>query len=210
MSFITPTPYGPSYTCPHCAVIAQQRWWSIAWDRENYGNSSQSNIIRVGTCTHCANRTLWIGDTMYYPDTGNAQSPNPEMPENVKKIYLEAASIQLKSPRGATALLRLAIQLLCKELGESGTNINSDIGNLVKNGLPEIVQRSLDIVRVTGNDAVHPGQIDTDNIETCSQLFSLINIIVEYMIALPKKVSGLYSALPNDKIVAITNRDRKN
>lgn len=145
---------------------------------------------------------------MYYPDSGNAPFPNSEMPESVKKLYNEASSIQLKSPRGAAALLRLGIQVLCKELGETGKNINDDIASLVKKGLPVIVQQSLDIVRVTGNDAVHPGLIDTDNPETVSKLFELTNIIVEYQIALPKKVSGLYSNLPPDKVQAIKNRDR--
>ena len=78
-----------------------------------------------------------------------------------------------------------------------------------KKGLPLIVQQSLDIVRVTGNDAVHPGQIDTDNSETVGQLFDLVNIIIEYMIALPKKVSGIYSSLPADKVKGITDRDGK-
>jgi len=145
---------------------------------------------------------------MYYPNTGNAPFPNPEMPESVRKVYIEASSIHTKSPRGASALLRLGIQLLCKELGEAGKNINTDIASLVKKGLPEIVQQSLDIVRVTGNDAVHPGQIDTDNPETVIQLFSLTNIIVEYMIALPKKVSGIYASLPVNKVAEINNRDK--
>lgn len=146
---------------------------------------------------------------MYYPVNGNAPFPNPEMPKSVLKLYLEASSIHTKSPRSAAALLRLSIQLLCKELGEPGKNINNDIGNLVKKGLPEIVQQSLDIVRVTANDAVHPGQIDTDNHNVVEQLFELINVIVEYMIALPKKVSGIYNALPTDKKQGISNRDKK-
>jgi len=75
--------------------------------------------------------------------------------------------------------------------------------------LPVIVQQSLDIVRVTGNDAVHPGQIDTDNPETVSQLFSLINVIIEYMIELPKKINGIYSSLPSDKVAGIETRDSK-
>lgn len=146
---------------------------------------------------------------MFFPNTGNAPFPNSEMPNSVKNIYLEAASIYGKSPRGAAALLILGIQVLCKELGESGKNINGDIGELVKRGLPVIVQQSLDIVRVTGNDAVHPGHIDTDNAEVVIQLFNLTNVIVEYMIALPKKVSGIYSSLPADKVDEIKQRDKK-
>jgi hypothetical protein len=145
---------------------------------------------------------------MLFPETGSAPFPNPEMPAQVKKLYLEAASIQSKSPRGAGALLRLGIQVLCAELGEKGKNINDDIKSLVAKGLPEIVQQSLDVVRVTGNDAVHPGQIDTDDPEVVGRLFELTNIIVEYMIAMPKKVSGLYSNLSASTKAAITKRDQ--
>ena len=64
---------------------------------------------------------------MYFPDCGNVPFPNAEMPKSVKEIYSEASSVYSKSPRGAAALLRLGIQILCKELGESGKNINNDI-----------------------------------------------------------------------------------
>lgn len=208
MKYIQPEVYSKSFTCPHCGTIAMQNWWHKRWNGGEHANSDQ-NPLRIGICQHCNKTTVWIVDKMYYPDTGNAPFPNPEMPESVLKLYSEAAAIHTKSPRGAAALLRLGIQVLCKELGEQGKNINTDIGNLVKKGLPEIVQQSLDIVRVTGNDAVHPGQIDTDNPETVGQLFDLVNIIIEYMIALPKRVSGIYSTLPADKMKGINERDKK-
>lgn len=207
MTYIEPTVYANSFTCPHCGTFSKQDWWHRSFNNGEYSGTT-NNQIRVSTCQHCNNRTLWIYETMYFPDNGNSPFPNPEMPENVKSLYKEAASIHMKSPRGAAAILRLGIQLLCKDLGEPGKNINSDIANLVKKGLPEIVQQSLDIVRVTGNDAVHPGQIDTDDPETVKQLFALTNIIVEYMIALPKKVSGIYSSLPTDKLKGIEDRDK--
>ncbi|MCM4151549.1 DUF4145 domain-containing protein [Arenibacter sp. N53] len=208
MKYIQPKLHKDSFTCPSCGVLAKQEWISRGMRFGNHGHL-QSNILGSSTCQHCNDTSIWVKDIMYFPDTGNSPFPNPEMPENVKKLYLEAASISNKSPRGAAALIRLAIQVLCKELGEQGDNINADIGSLVKKGLPEIVQQSLDIVRVTGNDAVHPGQIDTDNQETVGQLFDLINVIVEYMIALPKKVSGIYSNLPTGKLDGITKRDGK-
>jgi hypothetical protein len=176
------------------------------WD-DRVASNDEYNPIRVGRCTHCNENTLWIRDSMLYPDTGLAPWPNPEMPDSVKKLYLEAASIQSKSPRGAGALLRLGLQVLCRELGEKGKNINEDIKDLVAKGLPVIVQQSLDVVRVTGNEAVHPGQIDTDDPDVVASLFELINVVVEYMIAMPKKVSGLYSNLPTSTLAAIKNRD---
>nr|WP_309759979.1 DUF4145 domain-containing protein [Flavobacterium sp.] len=209
MKYIQPKLNSESFTCPNCGVLSKQRWENTTWGLvSNYSFDYIGNVISTSLCDHCQESSLWIKDIMYFPTTGNSPFPNPEMPENVKKLYLEASSIATKSPRGATALLRLSIQLLCKELGEKGENINNDIKELVKKGLPEIVQKSLDIVRVTGNDAVHPGQIDTDDIIVLNRMFDLINVIVEYMIALPKKVSGIYDTLPDDKLKGIEIRDK--
>jgi hypothetical protein len=207
MKYIQPEVLLNSFTCPHCGTISKQDWRT----RNLYFNDASTNesALRIGRCQHCDDITIWLWTKMMYPETGNCPFPNSEMPENVKKLYLEAASIHTKSPRGAAALLRLAIQVLCEELGEDGNNINTDIGSLVSKGLPSIVQQSLDVVRVTGNDAVHPGQIDTDDAETVGQLFELINVIIEYMIALPKKVSGIYSNLPANKLDGINKRDAK-
>lgn len=208
MTYIKPEVFAKSFTCPHCGAIAKQNWWMESFNQEQYDNA-KFNEIRVGTCQHCEKSTLWIHTEMYFPNVGNAPFPNSEMPENVKIIYLEAALIYSKSPRGAAALLRLGVQLLCKELGQKGENINDDIKQLVIKGLPELVQQSLDIVRLTGNDAVHPGQIDTDDSEVVIQLFNLTNVIVEYMIALPNKVSGIYGSLPANSIKTIEKRDKK-
>jgi len=209
MEYIQPEVFKKSFTCPHCGTISQQHWWQRMWNGREHSDPN-NNPLRIGICQHCGKQSVWINEKMYYPDTGTAPFPNSEMPEPVNRLYMEAAAIHTKSPRGAAALLRLSIQVLCKELGEQGKDINTDIGNLVKKGLPKIVQQSLDIVRVTGNDAVHPGQIDTDNPETVKQLFDLVNIIVEYMIALPKRVSGIYSNLPANKKDGIEQRDKTN
>ena len=77
----------------------------------------------------------------------------------------------------------------------------------MKKGLPPTVQQSLDVVRVTGNHAVHPGQIDTDDQRVVEALFTLVNVVVEYMVALPKRVGTLYSALPTGALEQIKKRD---
>lgn len=118
-------------------------------------------------------------------------------------------NIATLSPRGAAALLRLAIQKLCAHLGAGGKNINDDIGNLVKKGLPVKIQQALDIVRVTGNEAVHPGELDLkDDVETVESLFRLTNIIAQEMISNPKDIDELYSKLPSSKLDGIKKRDR--
>lgn len=208
MKYIEPKPKLKSFTCPSCASISQQDWRHFAWNGTTYANEL-ANPLSISTCIHCQSHTFWVNEQMFYPSTGNAPPANSEMPPDVLELYSEAADIFSRSPRAAAALLRLSIQVLCKYLGEPGHNINSDIASLVKKGLPAIVQQSLDVVRVTGNNAVHPGQIDTDNPESVSNLFQLANIIVEYMIAMPRRVSGLYDSLPAQALEAIQKRDEQ-
>jgi len=206
MTYIPPQVFATKFTCPHCGAIAKQSWQARMPSLGHHGDDTQ-NVIRIGTCDHCGEISLWYLERMVYPDRGNAPPPNPDMPPAVKSHYEEAAAVAAKSPRAAAGLLRLALQVLCKELGEAGENINVDIGSLVKKGLPPTVQQSLDVVRVTGNHAVHPGQIDTDDQRVVEALFTLVNVVVEYMVALPKRVGTLYSALPTGALEQIKKRD---
>src|SRR5690606_29311875 len=64
------------------------------------------------------------------------------------------------------------------------------------------------IVRVVGNNAVHPGQIDVDaDDEWLGALFMLMNLIVEQMIARPKHIQSLMAKLPSGALDAIARRD---
>lgn len=209
MSYLPPKVCETKFTCPHCAVVAKQTWKaSNRHFRE--GPTDLHHPIRIAFCDHCQQYSLWHLETMVYPDRGMSPPPNPDMPDLVQRYYSEAASIANKSPRAAAGLLRLAIQVLCQELGGAGKNINEDIGTLVQRGLPTAVQQSLDIVRVTGNSAVHPGQIDTDDAQVVGALFSLLNVIVEYMVSLPNRIGSLYNALPAAALEQIKKRDGGN
>jgi len=147
---------------------------------------------------------------MIQPSMGGVPLPNVDLPEDIIIDYNEARDIVNKSPRGASALLRLAIQKLCKHLGRSGKNINNDIAELVKVGLPVKIQQALDFVRVVGNNAVHPGQIDLkDDNDIALNLFTLINIIADVMISQPKEIDKLYNTLPENQIDAIKKGDNK-
>ncbi|TVS00700.1 MAG: DUF4145 domain-containing protein [Rhodospirillales bacterium] len=164
--------------------------------------------VFLSQCFSCKDVAIWIYDRLVWPQRGEAPLPNPDLPEDIRRDYDEASTILDLSPRGAAALLRLSIQKLCKELGEQGKNINDDIAALVKKGLPVRVQQALDVVRVVGNHAVHPGQIELrDDRATAETLFGLVNLIAEIMISQPKHVQEMFEGLPEGARKAIEKRD---
>ena len=164
--------------------------------------------MEASRCSYCWNPTLWLADKIIFPPTHTSPPANSDLPDSVQEVYKEAAAIANQSPRAACALLRLAIEMLLKHLGETGT-INEGIKNLVKKGLDEKIQKALDIVRVTGNNAVHPGEIDFNDSTDVQALFDLTNFIADALITQPKRIQGIYENLPEDARKAIEKRDSK-
>ena len=214
--YTSPTFLGSAFNCPYCGAYAKMYWLRLKYN----ANGWYTSPLHMAHCDHCKKESYWVEDP--YPDgsdpvfgrmlipTGSiAPMPHPDMPEIVTLDYEEARRISGESPRGAAALLRLALQKLCVELGEYGKNINDDIGSLVKKGLPVEIQQALDIVRVVGNNAVHPGELSEDDVgDVAATLFELVNQIVEDRIARPNKLQELFNRLPAGAREAIEKRDK--
>jgi hypothetical protein len=164
--------------------------------------------LSVSQCYSCNKVAVWRHEKLVYPNDAAGEEAQPDMPDDVRADYDEARSIVNASPRGAAALLRLAIQKLCVHLGEPGKNINTDIGSLVAKGLPKQIEQALDAVRVIGNEAVHPGELDLrDDRETVFRLFRVINVVIDNRISQPKQIDELYDMIPARKTAEIEARN---
>ena len=206
------------FHCPHCGVFAQQRWVPFHHPRSAAEKSpdisrevSKSEHLpgyRYAQCLSCQRISIWEDEKIIHPSFGISPQPNPDMPLEVKKIFEEAGKISSISPRASAGLLRLCIEKITEEL-EENDDLNARIANLVKGGLPIEIQQALDVVRVTGNDALHVGQIDLNGSpETTRSLFDIVNIIVQRMISDKKQIKSLYEQLPKEKRNGIENRDK--
>lgn len=214
MTIRNPTYKLKAFDCPFCLAFSHMEWQKISV------NERKRTKIDIAECSHCYNQSIWrsqlnrqddreLFSLMVFPDNTINVNPSVDMPDDVIKDFNEAKTVFNKSPKSAAALLRLALQKLCKHLGEKGENINDDLKNLVKTNRlsPEII-KAADTVRITGNNAVHPGEMNDEDIDfVASKLFSLINLIIQRTITEPKEIENIYQLTPERAREAIAKRD---
>lgn len=218
MRFVAPEFKKNSFHCPLCGTYSHMTWNQLR-------NTNSYTKYYESLCSCCEESSLWrvteysqgqfgiVAENaeLLFPDNGVAALPEDDMPEDVKTDYVEAARIFARSPRGAAALLRLGLQKLCKHLGEDGSNINDDIRSLAaKNILPPMVVKVADTVRITGNNAVHPGTMKDEDFDfVASKMFDLINFIVKKGISEPKELDALYQLTPEGPRKSAEDKDAK-
>lgn len=223
--YVAPTFKLDAYHCPHCGVYSYMKWSVLFTNVEEVDNMQYTHFLSA-TCSCCSEQNIWKvsnyvtprhdlllsarDGTIIYPDSSIVSEPSKDMPDDVKKDYLEAASIYQKSPRGAAALLRLGLQKLCKYLGAEGKNINTDINTLAQDDkISKQLIKAADIVRITGNNAVHPGTINDEDFDNIAiKLFDLLNIIVRQGITEPKEVDELFNKMPEGPRQAAESRGK--
>lgn len=214
MNQVTTAPHfrGEAFTCLHCGVVSQMHWEDLfIW---HYGQGKATQWVVCG-CQHCKMESVWRTATtgrasgLVFPITVQAPSIHEDLPQGCRADFEEARQICAVSHRGAAALLRLCLQKLLGEIGGKGEHIDSDIKALVKAGLDPHVQQALDVIRVTGNNAVHPLDMSPDDLESyVPVMFEMINMIVEERIARPRKIAERFAGLPEKARQAIEKRDR--
>lgn len=208
--FVAPKVGLKGFNCPSCNAYSEHRWYSLySLLQGSHPLDEWSKDVNFGLCSHCDEASIWLADSMIWPRAISAPMSHSDMPPDIAIDYEEARNVLASSPRSAAALLRLCVQKLCVELGEPGKNINADIGGLVAKGLSPKMQQALDIVRVVGNEQVHPGTLDVrDNPEIAAKLFAIVNFIVEDQITKPKLIDELYQKIPTEKLKGIQERDK--
>lgn len=207
MAKFVPAEHGATaFNCPRCGAYAKQTWRGA----EFKGTTILISDLLVSQCSHCSGLAYWYQGNIIVPLTSLAPMAHDAMPESVLPDFEEARAVFNSSPRSSAALLRLATQKLCIVLGLPGKNLNDDIAELVSRGLPVRIQKALDVVRVVGNNQVHPGVLDVrDDQGIALATFDLVNLIVEVMVAQPKQVDDLFGKLPASARKAIEERNVK-
>ena len=205
MDYVAPEFQKAAFNCPHCNAYSRMEWKRFYRYR---ANGLTDSYLFCASCDCCNKESYWYStenqSIMLFPISSSAPMPHPDLPDDCQKDYEEARLIVGYSPRGAGALLRLVIQKLCDRFGTSGKSINENIKKMVADGLSPRMQQAFDFVRITGNNAVHPLELNLEEKpELVMAMFKLINMIVEEMITKPKEINALFSQIPDGAKEAI-------
>lgn len=200
------------FTCVHCEIVATMDWQQLY---TAYFGSVNETQWKLCACHHCKGESIWrvlkgsgVGE-LAYPLTVNAPATHPDLPPICRPDFEEARLVCAVSARGAAALLRLCLQKLLGCIGGKGEHIDTDIKILVASGLDPHIQQALDVIRVTGNNAVHPlDMAPEDVIENVPVLFEMINLIVDEKISRQKNINERFARLPEKARLAIEKRDK--
>jgi hypothetical protein len=153
--------------CPHCgrAFHANREVKHLGGDTDGQWN------IEKNTCPACQRLVLHLVVQRNQPDgiptrttrlvwpkaTGRRPTP-PEVPEDLRTDYEEAAAVLADSAKASAALTRRALQHLLREYaGVKPANLQAEIQEAIDSGkVPHYIAEQLDAVRNIGNFAAHP------------------------------------------------------
>ena len=131
--------------------------------------------LHISNCHSCNGFSLWVGGLLVIP------TKTDKRPELVEQDIEEAAAILNRSPRGATALMRVCIQQLVPLLKLDGSNLNDYMSSLVRKGLEVEIQQSMEVLEVLrSNPARLTNLLDSrEDKETALRLFDSLKTILE-------------------------------
>lgn len=164
---------------------------------------------RGAQCGSCQQWSLWNDGHIVYPPQWMTVPAHVDMPHAVRELYEEAAAVAFVSRRAGAALARATMEHLLKHLDPNAPkrmNLDGRIAR-VRKRVTTPTGQLLDLVRVTGNGAVHvdddPSDIvvialsDTEGPALLELLLEATNSLVDELITRPKLVSSLWEKLPD-------------
>ncbi|OAJ35319.1 DUF4145 domain-containing protein [Piscirickettsia salmonis] len=215
------------FICPYCDTKAQMTVHILkdikTKDEINTIFIDNSRIV-VYTCYVCGNSNIalqhlqnnsLIKEQTIYPkniDQG-IDKPNACLPEKCNILYLEAASILNNSPRSSAALLRQALEEICKILGATKGNLVDKIEKIVKDNNLTHIHELMSIVRVIGNTGAHAtAEINFNDTENSKEfvipLFKLLNAIAKQTFEEEKDIKEFKESLPKNLLKKIKNASK--
>ncbi|ESZ07256.1 hypothetical protein X736_13275 [Mesorhizobium sp. L2C089B000] len=103
----------------------------------------------------------------------------------------------------------MCIEGLCKSVTKKD-NFNDAVHELELRGVPKQITVAMDVVRLTGNEVLHAGQLyGQDDAATVATLFRLANLIVQWAITDQNSLQELVMSIGPERFAAIDETRKK-
>ncbi len=194
------------FDCPRCGLWVHQFWSRLQvneFEEVETGQGTQrASMWWEARCQHCDLPSIWRDQQMIFPLAKVGATPSPDMPVAARELYEEAAAVAVVSRRAGAALARAMVERLVKELDPDAparATLEQRIAR-IRPGVTTSLAKMLDVVRVTGNQALHaqdqPGELvvlvldDAEGPQLVELLLETANDLVDELVTRPATVQG--------------------
>lgn len=206
-----------AFVCPTCQAYATMNWNHLQFETGSHPRfleeprpgahfNSYNKVIswQVARCSRCKMAQIWRDGQMIWPRKSTMPAPHNELDGRARELYDEASAVVDISPRAAAALVRASLeQFLRAHFNEPRGRLQDMISRL-KATVSESTWKMLDLIRVLGNASLHDNDDEAevvqmymdDTAQTAEWLFTVINMLTEELVAIPRKVDKYHSAIP--------------
>jgi len=161
-----------SAKCPHCLHDVYFATGPVCRPGESgdfrlpdLESRSEHETVRISfrSCPNCKHLVV-LGEVvvggkaqqrLVWPPSALRTVP-PEVPDAIRRDYLESANVTATSAKASAALSRRCLQMVLTEAGGAKKKDLSDQIDEVLPRLPSHLAESVDAIRVVGNFAAHP------------------------------------------------------
>lgn len=189
--------------CPHCGnktgqVLLcsqqyEQKFYSVS-SAEESDHSSQYNVVKCETCSEVLLYTELLEPGFPHESVfGDLVYPKPiarmgSVPDNVRKIFLEAQRVKAISPIAFVVLARRLLEEICIDKGLKGKTLYDNLKALAKRGeLPPVTAEASDLVRLIGNAGAHASATQVTVPDTWA-IEEFIRVVLEYVYVAPAQI----------------------
>ncbi len=211
-------PKSVSVSCPHCGVLNAMTLTPLNID-------PHLKVISGSlSCSSCGEKSnLWLMEPkiennnwkdwqrvyIYPPQKDESSEVLPEVDDEFRKDFREAALTLPISPRASAALSRYCLQKILRlKAGVKKRDLREEIDEVIKQGaMPTYLLEPLELIRHTGNFAAHPNEdintgeiIDIDKDEA-AYLLEILRDLLDFYFVKPAKAQQRKDAF-NEKMKA--------
>jgi hypothetical protein len=156
--------------------VARLKKNELTYEYQKYPQPLKVRMVNlhISNCHSCNGFSLWVGGLLVFPTRVD------KTPELAEEDVEEAAAILNKSPRGATALMRVCIQKLVPLLEDNGKALNQRVSSLVRKGLEMEAQQSMEVLQVLRSNPLQLSQLESPaDKETALRFIDSLQAVLE-------------------------------